>query len=95
MSGVMGADVRRPIGGLFTALGLILVAYGAATTGNAAHWERSLGINIDLWWGIVMVLFGIFFLGLARRAAGRPITLTEEERRARELSRPPAAPSGH
>ena len=92
MSMVMASDVRRPIGGLFTALGVILVAYGAIRNGNKAHWEPSLGINIDLWWGIVMVLFGVFFLWLARRAAVRPITLTEEERRARELSRPPVAP---
>ena len=90
MSMVVASDVRKPIGGLFAALGVILVVYGAIRNGDAAHWQRSLGINIDLWWGLVMLIFGLLLLWLARRGLERPITLTEEERRARELSRPPA-----
>ena len=89
MSTVMASDVRKPIGGLFTALGLILVAYGLITHNDASHWERSLGINIDLWWGIVMVLFGLLFLWLARRGVHRAISLAAEEARDRELAKPP------
>ncbi|HET7458884.1 MAG TPA: hypothetical protein VFJ74_14640 [Gemmatimonadaceae bacterium] len=64
----LGIDVRLPIGGLFTALGVILGGYGAATAGDAAHYAPSLGMNVNLWWGVVMLVFGILMLLGARRA---------------------------
>jgi hypothetical protein len=76
MSGSTGLDVRLPIGGLFTALGLLLTGYGLATAGDASHYARSLSININLWWGLVMLVFGLTLLGAVwlsrRRLAGRP-----------------------
>ena len=68
MSVVTGLDIRLPIGGLFTVLGLILVGYGLATSGDAAHYERSLGVNINIWWGGAILLFGLMMVWLARRA---------------------------
>jgi hypothetical protein len=68
MSVVTGLDIRLPIGGLFTVLGLILVVYGFATGSAAAHYDRSLGININIWWGAAILLFGIFMVTMARRA---------------------------
>ncbi len=55
-------DVRWPIGTLFAALGLLLTAYGLASAGNAEQYARSLSVNVNLWWGLVMLLFGLVLL---------------------------------
>ena len=68
MSVVTGLDIRLPIGGLFTILGVILVVYGLATGSNTALYDRSLGININIWWGGAILLFGLMMVFLARRA---------------------------
>lgn len=62
----MGLDVRFPIGGMFTVVGAVLVVYGLLTP--AALYERSLGINVNLWWGLVLFAFGVVMLLLAYRA---------------------------
>ena len=67
MSGVSGLDIRLPIGGLFTLLGLLVGGYGVATA-NTGGYERSLGVNINLWWGLVMLIFGVLLLTFASRA---------------------------
>jgi hypothetical protein len=61
-------DIRLPIGGLFTALGALVGSYGLTKTGDAVHNAPSLGLNIDLWWGLVMLGFGLILLGAAMRA---------------------------
>lgn len=68
MSGSAALDLRIPIGGLFTGLGILIAGYGIATNGNAALYEPSLGININLWWGIVMLVVGVILLVLGTRA---------------------------
>jgi FtsH-binding integral membrane protein len=78
VSSSSGLDIRLPIGGLFTALGLLLSAYGLATAGDASHYARSLSVNINLWWGLVMLVFGLLLLLATRRArrsasGGQPI----------------------
>jgi len=72
MSTLTGIDIRYPIGGLFTALGLLIGGYGIATAGDAAVYARLDGLNVNLWWGIVMLAFGLLCLGLARRAERTP-----------------------
>jgi hypothetical protein len=69
MTSMMSFDIRLPIGSLFTVLGLIVGGYGLATASNPAHYESSQGVNINLWWGLVMLLFGV--LMLAGSARGR------------------------
>ena len=69
MSGAGGLDIRLPIGGLFVVLGLILGGYGIATNGDAAQYERSMSVNINLWWGLVMLVFGALLLLLARKSS--------------------------
>lgn len=69
MSGGGNLDLRLPIGGLFVALGLILAGYGIVTSGNPSMYVRSTDLNVNLWWGLVMLVFGALFIGLAMRAA--------------------------
>jgi hypothetical protein len=61
----MGLDIRLPIGLLFSIFGLLLMVFGALS--DKAIYERSLGININLEWGVVMLVFGLIMLFLARR----------------------------
>ncbi len=65
----MRLDLRLPIGMMFTLLGAILVVYGLAS--DRAIYARSLGINVNLWWGLVLVAFGAVMLGFALRGARR------------------------
>jgi hypothetical protein len=61
----MKIDIRTPVGLMFAFVGLLLVGYGLLS--SPAVYERSLGININLWWGLAMTSFGAFMLWLARR----------------------------
>jgi drug/metabolite transporter (DMT)-like permease len=65
----MGLDIRWPIGLMFSFVGLLLTVYGFVTRDNAELYRRSLGINIDLWWGILLLVFGAIMLAFARRGA--------------------------
>jgi len=65
----MRLDVRFPIGGMFSILGALLTLYGF--TSDQAIYARSLGINVNLWWGLVLLAFGLAMLGLAVKAARR------------------------
>jgi hypothetical protein len=66
----MGVEIRTPIGLMFTVFGVILVVYGLVS--DRAIYARSLGININLAWGLVLMVFGAAMLlaGL-RRGRGR------------------------
>jgi len=60
-------DLRWPIGLMFTLIGALLVIYGAATGSNAEMYQHSLGKNINLIWGAVLLVFGVLMLlGAAR-----------------------------
>ncbi len=63
----MGIDIRLPLGALFSLLGLTLIVYGAVS--DASRYQQSLGININLDWGMVLLIFGLLMLLLARRSA--------------------------
>jgi hypothetical protein len=62
-------DVRLPIGGLFSVLGVIIAGYGFASAGNTQMYARSLSVNVNLWWGLVMLAFGVISIVFAKRAA--------------------------
>ena len=65
MSATGDLDVRVPIGALFTALGVLLTVYGVLEPA-AAKSAFTRGGQINLWWGLVMLAFGVFMLVLAR-----------------------------
>lgn len=65
----MGIDLRLPIGALFTAFGAILSLYGVF--GDPSQRAHSLGWNINLWWGLVLLIFGLAFLVAGRRPRPR------------------------
>ena len=65
----MGLDIRLPIGALFSIFGLLLIVYGLFS--NPAVYQRSLGININLWWGVVMLVFGGLMILLGRLGGKR------------------------
>ena len=66
----MNFDLRLPLGLMFTLFGAILSVYGLIT--DAALYGKSLGLNINLGWGLVMLAFGTVMLGFALRARKRP-----------------------
>jgi hypothetical protein len=64
----MGLDLRLPLGLMFSLIGLILLGYGLLTWGSTQY-ALSLGINVNLAWGAVMLVFGatMFLLGWRAR----------------------------
>jgi hypothetical protein len=61
----MGIDIKLPIGLMFSILGLLLSIFGLFTTGDTVLYSRSLGINVNLWSGAGMLVFGLIMLFLA------------------------------
>jgi len=66
----MRLDLRIPIGLLFALLGLLLSLYGLVS--DRALYAVSLGVNVNGWWGLVMLAFGSAMLGSAWVSARRP-----------------------
>jgi len=70
----MGVDIRLPVGLLFVLLGALLVCFGLAS--GKEIYQRCLGINVNLWWGLVQLAFGLVMLlpalggGRSARQAG-------------------------
>jgi hypothetical protein len=64
----MGLDIRWPIGFMFTLIGVLLTIYGVFKAADSV----SLGINIDLIWGIVLLVFGVLMLLGAVRGGKKP-----------------------
>ena len=64
----MKLDLRLPIGLMFAIFGVMLAGFGI--TSDPAIYQRSLGINVNLWWGVVLVVFGLVMLGFALKARG-------------------------
>lgn len=67
----MNLDLRIPMGMLFSIVGVIMSVYGLFTRGSVIY-ERSVGMDINLIWGTVMLVFGLTMFLLGRRADKRP-----------------------
>jgi hypothetical protein len=60
-------DIRLPIGLMFSILGLIISVYGLFTGSDTEMYRKSLGININIIMGVVILIFGLTMLYFARR----------------------------
>ena len=65
----MGLDIRWPIGLMFSLLGVMLVVYGLFTGSNTEMYAHSLGINVNLCWGMLLLVFGGSMLTMAWRGS--------------------------
>jgi len=61
----MGLDIRTPIGLMFAIVGTLLTVASFFLNGEIYH--RSLGINVNFWWGIVMLVFGLTMFCFVKR----------------------------
>jgi len=68
----MGLDIRWPIGLMFALVGAMLVVFGLITGSDAEIYKRSLDINVNLRWGLVLLVFGATMLTLAWRGGKKP-----------------------
>jgi multisubunit Na+/H+ antiporter MnhG subunit len=73
----MGLDIRLPIGAMFTLFGLLLFVYGLVS--DKSIYQRSLGLNVNLGWGVVLLIFGVFMLVLGRRGTKRDQASNEKQ----------------
>jgi len=78
----MNLDLRIPMGLMFLLVGLILTVYGMVTL-NSPIYQRSLGYDANLYWGMVLLIFGAIMLTLGRR---------NQRRLDREAASQPAKP---
>lgn len=65
----MSLDIRVPIGLMFGIIGLILLVFGFVS--DPKIYERSLGYNVNVGWGVALLAFSGLMLGLAQRARRR------------------------
>jgi multisubunit Na+/H+ antiporter MnhG subunit len=63
----MNLDIRLPIGIMFGMFGVLLAGFGFFS--NPQIYERSLGTNINLEWGIVLIVFGAIMLAFGLRGS--------------------------
>jgi len=81
----MQLDIRLPIGLMFSLLGALLAVFGLIS--DSSSFRNSLGINVNLWWGLVMLVFGVVMTLLGRRgtASARLAEESPEGKKIEEL----------
>lgn len=60
-------DIRIPIGLMFSILGILISGFGIFTMSNAEMYQKSLGINVNIIMGVLMLIFGLIMLFFAKR----------------------------
>jgi hypothetical protein len=65
-------DIRRIIGGVFVLYGVVLAITGIVGSDEVKN--KAAGLNVDLWTGLAMLVFGglMIFWALARPVAPEP-----------------------
>ena len=71
----MGLDIRIPLGLIFLIIGGVMSIYGLFTR-HSAIYEKSLDVNLNLGWGVIMFLFGalMFFIGRRQKWQDDPVS---------------------
>jgi hypothetical protein len=64
-------DIRLPVGAIFAIYGVLLVVYGFAS-GDLEPRHMINGLNVNVWAGSGMFIFGVGMLLLARRSPSVP-----------------------
>ena len=67
----MSLDLRIPLGLMFLIVGVMLSVYGLVTRGSEIY-LRSAGMDINLIWGVVMLVFGLGMFLLGRYSDKHP-----------------------
>ncbi len=60
-------DIKIPIGLMFFVFGVILTIYGFMTKDDTELYQKSLSHNVNLWMGVLMLVFGAVMLLLVRK----------------------------
>ena len=60
-------DIRIPIGLMFSIIGILISVFGLATMSDTAMYQKSLGINVNLIMGVLMLVFGLIMLYLSQK----------------------------
>ena len=68
----MKLDLRYPIGLLFSIFGVIITVYGIVS--DKTIYQKSLGMDVNLWWGLICLAFGLAMLSFAVRGSGKGST---------------------
>jgi hypothetical protein len=78
----MGLDIRVPLGLIFLITGGMMSLYGLFTR-NSAIYQKSMGVNLNLGWGLIMLVFGavMFFFGRRQKWQDDPVSPRPWERR--------------
>ena len=76
----MNIDLRIPTGMMFTLVGAVLMAFGLSTRGDPAFYAPSMGIDVNLWWGVVLLVFGLVLVALGRRGQTRIERIREQSK---------------
>jgi hypothetical protein len=63
----MGLDIRWPIGLMFSLIGVLLTGFGAIKSSDSMTKIGGQEININLVWGIVLLVFGVLMVFFAYR----------------------------
>ena len=67
----MGLDIRWPIGLMFTLIGVLLTGYGIFKRAASVTKLDGQEININLIWGVVLLVFGVLMLLFAWRGSNK------------------------
>ncbi|MCX6938274.1 MAG: hypothetical protein NTU80_10325 [Verrucomicrobia bacterium] len=67
----MNLDIKVPMGWFFLITGVLIAGYGEFIADPVIYQQRSLGYNVNLYWGIVLAIFGAVSLLLRNKGPAK------------------------